>query len=403
MIKNIPASLKPNQKLIKKRSAFALIIGCAMMAAVLSCRNTEGGQNQQSGAPVAQAYPVLKVTTHNTTLQSQYPATLQGQQNIEVRPKIDGYIEHIYIDEGATVKKGQLLFRISAPQYEQDVKNALAAINSAEADVNTAKLQVEKTKPLVAKGIISDYELKSAEDALKVKEAALLQSKTTLANARTNLSYTTVTSPVDGVAGMIPYKLGSLVSSTTTSPLTMISNISKVYAYFSMNEKQLLDFSRQYKGNTLEAKLKQLPQVSLVLSDGTDYPEKGKIESIGGQINSETGAATFRATFPNPVRLIRSGGSATVTIPVPVKDALLVPQRSTYELQGKRFVYLVNGDKVKSTEITTMSNTPGQYFVVTDGIKPGDQIVYEAATPIADGTAIKPQMQPEGQVYKDIK
>lgn len=400
MIKNI--SLKLNETLIKRGPAFAILMGCAMMAS-LGCRDSQGSQNQQGGATVAQAYPVLKVTTHNTTLQSQYPATLQGVQNIEIRPKIDGYIEHIYIDEGATVKKGQLLFKISAPQYEQDVKNALAAINSAQADVNTARLQVEKTKPLVAKEIISDYELKSAEDALKVKEAALLQAKTTLANARTNLSYTTITSPVDGVAGMIPYKLGSLVSSTTTQPLTMISNISKVYAYFSMNEKQLLDFSRQYKGSTLEAKLKQLPEVSLILSDGTDYPEKGKIESIGGQINAETGAASFRATFPNPVRLIRSGGSATVVIPEPVKDALLVPQRSTYELQGKRFVYLVNGDKVKSTEIATLPDAAGQYFVVTNGIKPGDQIVYEAAAPIADGTAIKPQIQPEDQVYKDIK
>lgn len=402
MIKNRSTSLKLNQTLIRKRPAFAILVSCAMIAGI-GCHNTEGSQNQQGAAPIAQPYPVFKATTHTTTLQSQYPATLQGQQNIEIRPKIDGYIEHIYIDEGATVKKGQLLFKISAPQYEQDVKNALAAINSAEADVNTAKLQVEKTKPLVAKGIISEYELKSAEDALKVKEAALLQAKTTLANARTNLSYTTITSPVDGVAGMIPYKLGSLVSSTTTSPLTMISNISKVYAYFSMNEKQLLDFSRRYKGNTLDAKLKQLPQVSLILSDGTDYPEKGKIESIGGQINSETGAASFRATFPNPVRLIRSGGSATVVIPVQLKDALLVPQRSTYELQGKRFVYLVNGDKVKSAEITTMPDAAGQYFVVTGGIKAGDQIVYEAAAPIADGTAIKPQMQPEDQVYRDIK
>ncbi len=402
MISNIPASLKSNQTLIRKRQAFVLIIACAIIAG-FGCRNQGSGQNQQGGAPVAQAYPVLKVTTHNTTLQSQYPATLQGVQNIEIRPKIDGYIEHIYIDEGATVKKGQLLFKINAPQYEQDVKNALAAINSAAADVNTAKLQVEKTKPLVAKEIISEYELRSAEDALKVKEAALMQARTTLANARTNQSYTTVTSPVDGVAGMIPYKLGSLVSSTTTSPLTMISNISKVYAYFSMNEKQLLGFSRQYKGNTLEAKLKQLPEVSLILSDGTDYPEKGRIESIGGQINAETGAASFRATFPNPVRLIRSGGSATVTIPVPVKNALLVPQRSTYELQGKRFVYLVNGDKVKSAEIMTMPDPAGQYFVVTDGIKPGDQIVYEAGAPIADGTAIKPQIEPEDQVYKNIK
>ena len=390
-------SVSPGKSLVTA-FAFGLIVFINS-----GCHNNTANQNAEAASPTAQAYPVLKVTTHNTTLQAEYPATLQGQQNIEIRPKIDGYIEKIYFDEGATVKKGQLLFKINAPQYEQDVKNALAAINSAEADVNTAKLQVEKTKPLVAKEIISEYELKSAEDALKVKEAALLQAKTTLANARTNLAYTTITSPVDGVAGAIPYRLGSLVNSTTASPLTTVSNIKKVYAYFSLNEKQLLDFSRQYKGSTVEAKLKQLPEVSLVLSDGTDYPEKGRVETVGGQINQETGAATFRATFPNPVGLIRSGGSATVRIPTPLKDALLVPQQSTYELQGKRFVYLVNGDKVKSAEITTLPNGAGQFFVVTDGIKAGDEIVYEAATPIQDGTAIKPQMQAEDQVYKDLK
>ena len=189
------------------------------------CRNDQAGAPQPAG-PVVQSYPVFKVSAFNTTLQSQYPATLQGVQNIEIRPKIDGYVEKIFIDEGASVKKGQLLFKISAPQYEQDVKNAQAAINSAEADVNTARLQVEKTKPLVEKQIISEYELRSAQDALKVKEAALLQAQTTLANARTNQSYTMITSPVDGVAGMIPYKLGSLVSSTTTQPLTVTVGVS---------------------------------------------------------------------------------------------------------------------------------------------------------------------------------
>jgi len=328
---------------------------------------------------------------------------LQGQQNIEIRPKIDGYVEHIYIDEGATVKKGQLLFKISAPQYEQEVKNALAAINTAEADVNTAELQVEKTKPLVNRHIISEYELKSAENALKIKQAVLLQAKTTLANAQTNLAYCTIRSPVEGVAGTLPYKLGSLVSSTTTSPLTMISNISRVYAYFSMNEKQLLDFSREYKGNTLAEKLKQFPPVDLILSDGTKYPEKGRVETIGGMINAETGAATFRATFPNPVGLIRSGGSALVAVPVTVVNALLIPQQSTYELQGKRFVYRVDSSKVTSVEIGTMTSAAGQYFVVTSGLKQGDTIVFEAAKPITDGTLIQLQLQPEAQIYKDLK
>jgi membrane fusion protein (multidrug efflux system) len=378
------------------------LLPCGAILLAQSCRNNQNG-NAQAAAPVAQAYPVFKATTHNTVLRSEYPATLQGQQNIEIRPKIDGYIEHIYIDEGASVKKGQLLFRLSAPQYEQEEKNALAAINSAEADINTAKLQVEKTKPLVERHIISEYELKSAEDGLKVKEAVLQQAQTALANARTNVSYTTITSPVDGVAGMIPYKLGSLITSTTANPLTTVSNISKVYAYFSMNEKQLLDFSREYKGSTLAEKLKQLPQVTLILSDKSEYPEKGRVEAIGGLINSETGAATFRASFPNPVGLIRSGGSAVVGLPVTLTNALLIPQRATYELQGKRFVYRVDGEKVTSAEITTLPAAAGQYYVVTDGLKPGDTIVYEAAIPISDGTVIKPDMQTEAEIYKDIQ
>jgi membrane fusion protein (multidrug efflux system) len=395
--------LTPRKKLIAILKNILFTIFGILIISAPACRNSGDGQPMAAGVAAAEPFPVLTLRTYTTSIRSEYPATLQGQQNIEIRPKIDGFIEHIYIDEGATVKKGQLLFKINAPQYEQDVKNALAAINSAEADINTAKLQVEKTKPLVDKGIISEYELKSDEQALKVKEAALLQAQTALANARTNLSYTTITSPVDGVAGMIPYKLGSLVTSTTTQPLTMISNITKVYAYFSMNEKQLLDFSRQYKGSTVEAKLKQLPPVTLLLPDKTEYPEKGRVEAMSGLISSETGAATFRATFPNPVGLIHSGGSAVIAIPVTLNNALLIPQRSTYELQGKRFVYRVDGDKVTSAEITTLPDAAGQYFVVTDGLRPGDKVVFEAATPIPDGTEIKPRLQPDSVVYKELK
>lgn len=404
-----PLSKKPVfsdllRKLTYKVNHFSLarpVLLSTVILLLLSCRNPNG--NAQTAPPAVESYPVFKTVTRNTTLRSEYPATIQGQQNIEIRPKIDGYIDKIYIDEGATVKKGQLLFRISAPQYQEDVKNSLAAITSAETEVNTAKLEVEKTKPLVDRHIISEYVLKTDEDALKIKEAALAQARTTLANARTNLSYTEITSPVDGVAGTLPYRLGSLVSSTTASPLTMISNISKVYAYFSMNEKQLLEFSRLYKGSTAAEKLKQLPPVTLILSDGTEYPEKGRVETIAGLINPETGAATFRATFPNPLALIRSGGSGVVTIPQTVNNALLIPQQSTYELQGKRFVYRVDDNKVTSVEITTMTNTAGQYFVVTSGLRPGDTIVFETATPIADGTTIQPKMQPEAQIYKDVK
>ncbi|WP_158828580.1 efflux RND transporter periplasmic adaptor subunit [Mucilaginibacter lacusdianchii] len=369
-----------------------------------------GNNQNQAGAPAAggpppvQSFPAFKVTTQNATLNSDYPATLQGQQNIEIRPKIDGYIDRILIDEGSVVRKGQVLFHISAPQYTQDINTAAAAVASAQADVSSAQLQVNKAKPLVEKDIISHYELESAQLTLQARRAALAQAKASLANAKTNLGYATVTSPVNGVVGTIPYKLGSLINSNTTQPLTTVSNIGNVYAYFSLNEKQLLDFSRRYEGRTLEAKLSKLPQVSLILSDGSNYPEKGRVETISGLINTETGSASFRATFPNPMRLIRSGGSATVRIPQVIPNAVLVPQKATYELQGKRFVFVVDAKgAVKNTEIQTMDIAAGQYFVVTGGLKSGDVVVLEGTSNLQDGTVIKPEVQADDKVYQDIK
>lgn len=373
-----------------------LPVACLFFLA--SCGN-KAGQQQAADMPPP-AYPVFKVIAQTSIIKTNYPATLQGEQNIEIRPKIDGYIEKIYVDEGAVVKKGQLLFRINAPQYQQTVNNATAAITSAEADVSAAELQVKKVKPLVEQDIVSKYELESAEYTLQAREAALAQARANLANAKINLGYADVTSPVNGVVGTIPYRLGSLVSSTTTMPLTTVSSINNVFAYFSMNEKQLLDFSREYKGNTLEAKLKQLPAVTLMLADGSEYPEKGRVETVAGLLNTETGSASFRSVFPNPVHLLRSGASAVVEIPVTVNDAIIVPQRSTYELQGKRFVYLVNdSNKVISREIEVMSIAAGQYFVVTSGLKPGDTVVYESTSSLVDSTVIKPDMQPENKVY----
>lgn len=372
---------------------------------LFACGNQNKNDGEtKAGDPPPPVYPVFKVASQTATLKTDYPATLQGEQNIDIRPKIDGYVDKIYVDEGAAVKRGQLLFRINAPQYQQDVNTANAAINSAEADISTAELQVNKTKPLVEKGIISKYELESAEYTLQARKAALAQAKASLFNAKTNLGYTTVSSPVNGVVGTIPYRLGSLVSSTTTMPLTTVSNIGKVYAYFSLNEKELLDFLRQYKGATLEEKLKQLPPVTLLLADGSEYPEKGKVETIAGLINTQTGSASFRATFPNPVGLLRSGASATVEIPQTVNDAIVIPQRSTYELQGKKFVYLVNNNnQVISTEIEVMGAAAGQYFIVTNGLKEGDTVIYESTSSLRDSSNIKPDVQPQNKVYDGLK
>lgn len=361
---------------------------------VASCGNDSkknGGAGAAGQATQAKTYPVLTIVPQTTTLYTDYPATIQGQQNIEIRPKIDGYIEKMFVDEGATVRKGQPLFRISAPQYEQNVRTALADIKIAQADVNAAEMNVNKVRPLVEKNIVSKYELESAQYTLQSKQAALAQANATLANARINEGYTLITSPANGVIGSIPYKIGSLVSSATAEPLTTVSNISNIYAYFSINEKQALDFAKNTKGATTEARLASLPSVSLVLADGSVFAQKGRIETASGMINTQTGSASIRATFPNPGNLLRSGSSGAVRIPMTVDSAILVPQKSTYEIQGKTFVYLVSDSgTVQSVEIKILNNSGGQFFVVQEGLKPGDKIVLEGVATLREGAAVKP-------------
>lgn len=379
-----------------------LLIGTVL----LSCggNNDEKGAQAAAGTEEAKAYRVLEVQPRDATLNTDYPATIQGQQNIEIRPKIDGFVEKIYVDEGAVVKRGQRLFRINAPQYEQEVRTATASIKSAEADVSSAKLAVNKVRPLVEKDIVSKYELESAQFSYQASLAALAQARAALANARTNLGYTLVTSPVNGVVGSIPYRLGSLVSSTTAEPLTTVSSIGNVFAYFSINEKLLLSFNKGTKGKSLAQKISTLPPVSLILSDGTLYDKKGTIQTINGLINTETGSANVRASFSNPNGLIRSGSSATVRIPNDVKAALLVPQSATYELQDKRFVVVVGKDnKVRTVSISILPNAAGQFFVVEKGLKAGDKVVLEGVATLKDGTPIKPNVVSAETVYAGLK
>jgi membrane fusion protein (multidrug efflux system) len=362
-----------------------------LLASLLFLLQACGPEQPAAQQEAIQEYPVTTIESQEATINTEYPATIQGQQNIEIRPKVDGFVAQIFVDEGASVKKGQLLFKINAPQYEQEVRTAAAAIKNAEAEVNTAKMQVEKTLPLVKEGIVSDYELKSANFNLHAKEAALAQAKASLANARTNLGYTSISSPADGVVGSIPYKTGSLVSSSSAMPLTTVSNISHVFAYFSFNEKQFLDFTESFAGKSMNDKLKHFPAVTLLLANGAEYELKGRMESVGGLINTETGAVNLRAGFPNPEGQIRSGASATIRIPVKVKDAVLIPASATYEMQEKLMAVVVGKDgAVKVTEIEVLDLPSGQSYVVKKGLKAGDQVVTEGMGGLTDGTKIKP-------------
>ncbi|MFT3827038.1 MAG: efflux RND transporter periplasmic adaptor subunit [Chitinophagaceae bacterium] len=358
-----------------------------------SCGNSGSNQSKQ-GQPAMgpKSYAVKTIAPEKVTLYTDYPATIEGEQEVEIRPKIDGYVEKIYVDEGATVTKGQVLFRIFSPQYQQELRTAEAGIKTAEADVSTAEMNVNKVRPLVEKDIISKYELESAEYTLQSKKAALAQAQATLANARANVGYTVITSPVNGVIGTLPNKVGSLVSSTSTNPLTTVASSGNMYAYFALNEKQLLDLSRNYKGSTLQQKLKQMPAVYLLLSDGSLYTEKGKVETASGFVTTETGSSNLRATFPNPLGILKSGNSSNVRIPRTIDSALVIPQSATYDLQGKRFVYVLSKDStVKNTAITVSATPDGQSFVVESGLQQGDIVVTEGTSELKDGVKIAPK------------
>lgn len=345
-----------------------------------------------NGSQIPQAsneYAVRDVTTSVCNLSTSYPATIKGIQDIEIRPKVGGFITKVHVDEGDFVHKGQVLFSIDRVQYEAAVKSAEAAVRVAKTTVGTQELTVKNKKMLHSQGIISDYDMEMAENELASAQAQLASANAQLVDAKNNLSFCSVTSPSDGVVGTIPYRVGSLVSSTTAEPLTTVSNISEMYVYFSMTEKQLLEYTKGTDG--VQGALAAIPPVNLRLVDGSLYDQTGKVTNVSGVIDIATGSVSMRATFDNPQKILRSGGTGSIVIPVRDSSAIQVPQKATYEIQDKRFVYVVGKDnKVKNTEITVLSQNDGTNYVVTSGLKVGDRIVVEGINTLNDGMAIKP-------------
>jgi membrane fusion protein (multidrug efflux system) len=369
-----------------------------LAAAFAACNNT----NKKSTAPVPKDYSVLTLEPRKASTYTDYPATIQGEQVVEIRPMVDGYLENIYVPEGATVKKGQLLFKISNPQFEQDAITAKAAIKSAQADSATAEMDLEKVKPLVEKDIVSKYELDAAQYTLDSKVAAVRQARASLRNAEINIGYTYIYSPKDGVIGLIPYRIGALVSSSSTSPLTTLSTASFVDAYFSLSETQLLSFYNSVPGNSIADKLKHLPQAGLVLADGSVYQYKGTLQTASGLISTASGTATLKAIFPNPTGIILSGASANVRIPRDYDSALLIPQSATVQIQDKIEAYkLDDSNKVVSTIIGVTPTMDGQYYIVLDGLKAGDRVVLNGVN-LKDGFQVKPRNANLDSVYEAI-
>ena len=331
-------------------------------------------------------YKTLTVKLENRTLMQGYSARLDGQQVVEVRPQVSGLITRICIDEGQKVRKGQVLFVIDQVPYQAALAEATANVKSAEANLATAKLNLESTEVLREKNVVQDYDLNTARNELAIAEAALAQAQAQEMSARNNLSYTEVKSPVDGVASMIAYRVGALVSSSISEPLVTLSDDSNVYAYFSLNESQITSLTEQY--GSLDEFMKRMEDVELQMAGGKMYGEKGHISAVSGIVTTGTGTVVLRADFPNDRGLLRSGGSATVMVPTTLVQAVVIPQSATYELQNKTFVYKVVNGKAQSAPVTLYRLNNGTEYVVEEGLQPGDVIIAEGAGLVKEGVNV---------------
>lgn len=365
-------------------AAMALAIG----ASLTSCGSKDSQQQQQAPAP---SIAVMTVSEGASESENTFPATIKGKTDIDIRPQVSGFITKVHVDEGQRVRKGQPLFTLDQVTFQAAVDQASQAVNSAQTAVNTATLTAQNKRRLFDKNIISEYEWQLADNDLQTAKAQLANAQAALTSAKKNLSYTVVTSPSDGVVGAIPMREGSLASPSSAQPLTTVSDISQVYAYFSLTEKDILQMSGSGAGS-LQGAIAAMPAVELRLADGSVYPERGRVATVSGVIDPATGAASVRALFPNSNGLLRSGSTGSVVIPRDLQNVMVIPQKATFELQDRKFVYVVNdSNAVKSVPVTVEANSDGRTYVVTSGLTPGQRIVTEGVgTTVRDGMVINP-------------
>lgn len=367
------------KKKILNLNVWLVALTCLFITA--SCKNKPAEINRP-------AYATKKVEgTTDKTITTSYSASIEGMQDIDIYPKVSGYIVKLNVSEGQTVRKGQVLFVIDQVPYQTALATAVANVKDAEANLATAELTYQSAKELHAQKVVSDFNLKTNRNAYLTAKAKLAQARAEERDARNNLSYTEVKSPSDGVVGMLPYRVGALVSPSMTKPLTTVSDNSKMYVYFSMPENRLLSMIRQY--GTKDNAIKQMPEIQLQLNDGSIFDEKGRIESISGVIDKETGAVGLRAVFPNKSRLLYSGSSGNVLIPGVFRNCILIPQEATVQQQDKYIVYKVVNGKAVSTLITVAPYNDGKEYIVTGGLSVGDEYVSKGAGLVREGTIVK--------------
>jgi len=369
-------------------------------AAAIYLSGCSSAQGNQAAPPPPPTLPVLPVRNTSATTYHEFSASIEGKTNVDIRPQVSGYLDKIYVEEGSYVTQGQPLFKINDRPYDEQVNNAQANITAAKANLEKAAIEVNRLQPLVENKVVSDVQLKAAQAEYEAAKAAVTQAQAAGNNAGINLGYTLLRAPVSGYVGRIPFKVGALVGKGEAQPLTIVSDVKEVYAYFGMSENDFLKFTAQVPGKTINDKIKALPPVELELADKSIYAAKGRIELMEGQFDRNIGAITFRATFPNAEGLLRSGITGKVRIPQSNDGLLPVPQTSTYEIQDRIFVYAVgDSNKVVSKQIHIVGKTT-DYYLVDKGVQPGDKIVFAGMDRLQDGAVINPQLLSADSVLK---
>jgi membrane fusion protein (multidrug efflux system) len=371
-------------------SVISVIASIAVLLLLFICSCASGPEQHQASAEMPTAQ-VIAIDTSTTLTYKDYSGVLEGKVNVEIRPQVDGYLDKVFIDEGAFVEEGQALFRISQLPYIEQLNQAQANFNAAEAALLTAQLEVEKVTPLVQNKVVSEIQLKTVQAAQQVAKAHVAQAKAAVASAQINLDFTTIKAPVSGYIGRLPKKAGSLVGRADQQPLTVLSDVHEVYAYFAMGESDFIRFKAAYPGISLQDKISQLPPVSLILADNGLYSQQGKIDMIDGQFDKNTGAITLRASFVNPQGLLRSGNTGKVRLGQVHRSAIVVPQEATVEIQDKVFVYAVrDSNKVYKQPLTILGKS-GTNYLVGEGLKAGDRIVFSNLAHLQEGGKIIPK------------
>lgn len=378
--------------LLDNQYVMKMILLAGYILSVVSCSQKKQAEVKQ------QTLPVMQVDSSSTVIYQKFPASIEGTTNVEIRPQISGTLDRVYVDEGALVAAGQILFKINDAPYRERLNNAKSVLHAAEGAFSHSQLEIEKLTPLVDNKVISDYQLKLAQTTHQISLANIEQAKADIASAQINLGYTQIKAPVSGYVGRLLKKQGSLVSPSDPAELTDLSDVHELHVYFALGEFDFINFKQQYPGTTLSDKIRKLPPVELILANDSTYSHKGKIDLFDGKFDKNTGAIMVRATFPNKDGLLRSGNTGKVKLGLKFKNAVKIPQSATIEIQNRIFVFLLGkGNTVSKQPITVFAKTETDYLV-KEGLKPKDLIVTKGFDHLHEGEVILTEKSKENLI-----